>query len=123
MSAFDPLRTLGLHANLGRMTLWRAWTDRIKREVTAEGPTGWLVGGGYVVRRVKGLTLLLPAVAALFFLRDGLLQHVIVWGFFAAWAVYTALTWAVGTFFIGKKIDRYIDTKVRPNPSTKYRKR
>jgi hypothetical protein len=105
------------------MSLWRAWTNRIKREVAAEGPTGWLIGGGYVVRQLKGLTLLLPVLAAGFLLRDGLLQHIIIWGFFVAWALYVAVTWAAGTFFISKRIDRYIDRKVRPNLSREYRKR
>lgn len=91
--------------------------------MTADGPTGWLAGGGYVVRQLKGLALLLPVVAAGFVLRDGLLRDVITWGFFAAWILYAALTWGVGTFFISKKIDRYIDKKVRPNLSKEYRKR
>jgi len=56
-------------------------------------------------------------------MKDGLLQQVIIWGFFVMWALYAASTWAVGTFFISKRIDRYIDRKVRPNLSREYRKR
>jgi len=95
----------------------------IKREVASEGPIPWLVGGGYVVRQLKGLTLLLPVIAAGILMKDGLLQQVIIWGFFVMWALYAASTWAVGTFFISKRIDRYIDRKVRPNLSREYRKR
>jgi hypothetical protein len=75
------------------------------------------------MRQLKGLLALAPAIGAILFLHEGLLKQAIVWTSFAAWVVYVVLAWAVGTFFLGKKMDRYYDRKVRPNLSREYRKR
>ena len=66
--------------------------------------------------------LLWPALAALLFLREGLLKQVVVGGLVGAWFLSGLALYAIGTVFFGKKMDRYYDRKVRPKLSKEYRK-
>jgi hypothetical protein len=104
------------------MSYWRRLTGNIKREVSAQG-VGWLLTGGLVTRQLKtGVVLLLPAIAAMLILTDGLLKQVVVGTLVVGWFLVGFVLYGIGTFFLSKKMDRYYDRKVRPKLSKEYRK-
>jgi hypothetical protein len=104
------------------MSLWRRQTDRIKREVSAQD-FGWFIGGGLAARQLKAaIVLLLPALAAILFLKDGSLKQLLAGALAGAWFLNGIILYVLGTAFWAKKMDRYHDRKVRPNLSKEYRK-
>lgn len=105
------------------MRFWRKLTGNIKREVSAQD-FGWFVGGGLAARQLKlALILFPPALAAILFLKNGLLKEVVVGALVGAWFLSWVVLYAIGTAFFGKNVDRYYDRKVRRKLSKDYRER
>jgi hypothetical protein len=116
--------SISLTCHSSFVSAWRRFIGNIKREVSAED-IGWLFGGGLAARQLKAATVLFPpALAVILFLDDGLLKQILLGTLIGAWFLNGVALYAIGTVFLGKKMDRYYDRKeVRPKLPKDYRER